>query len=131
MVAAISRNNKLIIPNVVTKLKEGVSVIGKVPKGTSQTGSGFTDIVIPESVKRLETDWDRDFFITYVSKFISAAEGHKGRYGCLYFKGTKPPKLEKHAMLADITVYVPAKAYDAYKKELKSEEYRLDLRKMK
>lgn len=122
LVAAINRNNKLAIPNGVTKLKEGVSVIGigKKEMKKEENYGAFTDIIIPKSVTRLEEGWIFNFFL-----------GHtiKGRKGCLYFKGTKPPKTER--MPTNIIVYVPAKAYDAYKKELKSEKYRLDLRKMK
>ena len=122
LVAAINRNNKLVIPNGVTKLKEGVSVIGigKKEMKKEENYGAFTDIIIPKSVTRLEEGWIFNFFL-----------GHtiKGRKGCLYFKGTKPPKTER--MPTNIIVYVPAKAYNAYKKELKSEHYRLDLRKMK
>ena len=124
LVAAINRNNKLVIPNGVTKLNTNVSVVGIGKKEMrKETSYGvFTDIIIPKSVTRLEDNWDTYLFWRY------AVEGRRGQ---LCFKGTKPPKIGKYAMPADITVYVPAKAYNAYKKELDKHNHRVDLRKMK
>ena len=95
LVAAINRNGKLVISDKVKKLSKGTSVLG----------GKFREITIPKSVKVMQKYWDYDFYIDYKDN----------KHGHLTFLGMTAPKMD--GFLAS-TIYVPAKAYDAYYKEV-------------
>ena len=95
LVAAYTKNRKLLISSKITKLSAGTSYIGGEAR----------EITIPGSVTVMKEYWDFNFYTDYEA----------GKYGRLVFLGMKPPRMD--SFLAS-TIYVPAKAYDAYYKEV-------------
>ena len=97
LVAAINRNGKLIIPEGIKKMKKGISSIGGM----------FRNIIFSTTIESLMTGWCNEFF----------DQSRALNYGTFTFKGLKAPVIEQGALSAH-TIYVPAKSYNAYYKEV-------------